>query len=284
MTAALKMQSSDMLDAALRYASRGLPVFPLWPVLQFKPGSYTCACGKTLRCESPGKHPIPHLTPNGLKQATTCEKIIRDWWSVQPDANIAIATGRVVVVDVDPRHGGDAALAQLETKHGNFPQTWRVGTGGGGLHIYLSAPADIMIKNSAGQLGAGIDVRGHGGYVVAPPSRHISGKQYEWAAGNALAPMPKWLVSASQQPRLKEPVAAQEWHQLVCNGVAEGKRNDAAARLAGHLLRRYVDPRVALELIQAWNMTRCAPPLAPSEIATIVNSIARLELERRQAS
>ena len=221
----------------------------------------------------------------GLKQATTDESTIKDWWTVQPDANIAIATGAVIVIDIDPRHGGDASLAQLvEAKHGELPPTWRVHTGGGGLHIYFAAPSDIMIKNTAGQLGAGIDVRGHGGYVVAPPSKHVSGNNYEWAAGKDIAPMPEWLVAALQQPRLKAAVAAQDWHQLVCSGVSEGKRNDAAARLAGHLLRRYVDPRVALELVLAWNVTRCAPPLAPSEITTIVNSIAKRELTRRQAS
>jgi hypothetical protein len=270
-------------DAALRYAQRGLPVFPLWPALKFERG-FTCGCGKGTRCDSPGKHPLSALVPNGLKSATRDQKVITDWWTAWPAANVAIATGAVVVMDIDPRHGGDASLAQLEARNGKVAPSWRVRTGGGGLHVYFRAPSGITIKNSAGLLGAGIDVRGHGGYVVAPPSKHISGKSYEWAEGKDLAPMPQWLITALEQPRLKQPVAAQEWHQLVRNGVTEGKRNDAAARLAGHLLRRYVYPRVALELVLAWNVTRCAPPLAPSEITTIVNSIARRELERRQAS
>jgi hypothetical protein len=276
------MMSADSLsEAALRYSRHGLPVFPLWPVLPFKYG-FTCACGKTIRCDSPGKHPS-NLARHGLKDATTDEKIIKEWWTCQPTANIAIATGAVVVVDIDPRHGGNAALAKLEAKHGNFPPTWRVRTGGGGLHLYFSAPPDSTIKNSAGQLGTGIDVRGHGGYVVAPPSTHISGKSYEWAAGKDLAPVPKWLVTALQRPRTKVSAPSAEWRDLVRNGVTEGKRNDAAARLAGHLLRRYVDPHVTLELLMAWNVARCSPPLAPPEITTIVNSIAKLELERRQA-
>jgi hypothetical protein len=277
------MSTNSLLDAALRYARRGLPVFPLWPVLLFKYG-FTCGCGRGTRCESPGKHPLGTLVPNGLKSATTDDKVITDWWTAWPNANIGIATGAAIVIDIDPRHGGDATLAELEAKHGNFPASWRVRTGGGGLHIYLSAPSDIMIKNSAGQLGDGIDVRGYGGYVVAPPSKHVSGGEYEWAAGKDLAPTPAWLVNALQQPRLKAVTAPQDWRELVRNGVTEGKRNDGAARLAGHLLRRYVDPRVALELVLAWNIARCQPPLPPSEITTIVNSIARLELERRQAS
>jgi hypothetical protein len=271
-----------MLDAALRYASHGLPVFPLWPALPFSHG-FTCGCGKGTRCESPGKHPLSALVANGLKSATTEATTVKDWWTNWPAANIGIATGKVVVVDVDPRHGGDASLAQLEQKHGKLPASWRVKTGGGGVHIYLDAPSSIVIKNSAGLLGPGLDVRGDGGYVVAPPSGHISGEQYAWSTGKNLAPMPAWLVTALQQPRQKAPLASQEWRQLVREGVTEGKRNDAAARLAGHLLRRYVDPHVALDLLMAWNVTRCTPPLAAVEITTIVNSIARCELKRRQA-
>jgi Bifunctional DNA primase/polymerase, N-terminal/Primase C terminal 1 (PriCT-1) len=274
--------TTNMLDAALRYAKVGLPVFPLWPALPLTNG-FTCGCGKASRCDSPAKHPLSPLVPNGLKSATTDIKAITDWWTTWPEANVAIATGKVVVVDIDPRHGGDAALAQIEAKHGALPPTWRVKTGGGGLHIYFAAYDNIMVKNSAGLLGAGLDVRGHGGYVVAPPSRHISGGLYEWAAGKNLAPMPDWLIAALQEPRTKVAARSDDWRQLVRDGVTEGKRNDAAARLAGHLLRRYVDPHVALELLMAWNITRCAPPLAPPEIITIVNSIAKRELARRQA-
>jgi hypothetical protein len=272
--------SGVLLDVALRYGRHGLPVFPLWPVLPFKPGGMVCGCG-TLRCTSPGKHPMPRLAPRGFKDASTDAKVIKEWWTSRSDANVAIATGSVVVIDVDPRHSGDRSLVELERTNGQLPPTWRVKTGGGGLHIYFKSQPNVEIKNSAGQLGAGLDVRGHGGYVVAPPSTHISGGKYEWADGKDLAPMPAWLVRALQQPRTKVSVSA-DWRELVRNGVTEGKRNDAAARLAGHLLRHYVDPHVTLELLMAWNITRCAPPLAAPEITTIVNSIAKRELVRRQ--
>src|SRR5262245_21524929 len=107
---------TDMLKAALSYAAHELPVFPLWPVLPFDRG-HTCGCGKGSRCDSPGKHPLATLVPNGLKSATTDTTVITDWWTTWPDANIGIATGRMVVVDIDPRHGGDAAIAELEIKH-----------------------------------------------------------------------------------------------------------------------------------------------------------------------
>lgn len=273
---------TTLLATALRYAARGLPVFPLWPVLPLKE-RFICGCSKTIRCESPGKHPVSAVAPHGLKDATTDENIIRHFWASKPDANIAIATGSVVVLDIDPRHGGDRSLADLERAHGQLPPTWRVRTGGGGMHIYFTAPTGASVCNSAGKLGDGIDVRGRGGYVVAPPSRHISGRHYEWAAGKDVAPIPSWVVAAAQEPKQATTLAT-DWRNLVRNGVAEGKRNDAAARLAGHLLRRYVDPHVTLELVMAWNVSRCTPPLPPLEITTIVNSIAKRELTRREAS
>ena len=149
------------------------------------------------------------------------------------------------MIDVDPRHDGDASLAQLEADHGEIPPSWRVSTGGGGLHIYLKAPMGIAIRNSAGLLGAGIDVRGCGGYVVAPPSKHISGGQYSWQSHQNLAPMPDWLIAALAAPRIKPVLTSDRlgtWRELVRNGVAEGRRNDAVAKLSGLLLRGGLDP------------------------------------------
>jgi hypothetical protein len=192
----------------------------------------------------------------------------------------------VVVIDIDPHHGGDRALAELEAKHGKLPPTWRVNTGGGGQHIFFHALAGIVIKNSAGELGNGIDVRGRGGYVVAPPSNHVSGGVYEWDQdAGEIAPIPDWLAEMLVKPAAAAKIAAsaEVWRGLVRNGVAEGQRNDAAARLAGYLLRHFIDSLVVLELIQSWNLTRCMPPLEPDEVTAIVDSIAGRELKRRQA-
>jgi len=273
------------IDFALRYASQGLPVVPIWPALKFERG-FTCGCGKGTQCRQPAKHPLGALVRNGCKDATTDEKKIREWWMVWPDANIGIATGDVVVIDIDPRHGGDQALAELEAKHGKLPPTWRVNTGGGGQHIFFHAPAGVVIKNSAGELGNGIDVRGRGGYVVAPPSNHVSGGVYEWDQdAGEIAPIPKWLVEMLVKPAAAAKIAtpAEGWRELVRNGVSEGQRNAVAARLTGYLLRKFIDPLVVLELVQSWNLTRFTPPLSPDEITQIVNSVAGRELKRRQA-
>jgi len=211
--------------------------------------------------------------------------MVEHWWRSRPDANIGLATGRLVVLDIDPRHGGDYTLAELEQRHGKLPPTWRAGTGGGGAHLYFAAPATPVIRNRAGQIGPGIDVRGAGGYVITPPSRHQTGRQYLWQQDPDHAPLsalPAWLAALIEQRSAKR-TASTTWRSLVCDSVTEGQRNNTVAKLAGHLLRRYVDPHVVLELVHAWNQARCTPPLDSNEVTRTVDSIARRELKRRES-
>jgi hypothetical protein len=274
---------TGLLAAALDFARRGLPVFPAWPLLPHG-DRLVCACGKTLRCENPGKHPMGPLVRHGVTDASTESLMVEHWWRSRPDANIGLATGRLVVLDIDPRHGGDHTLAELEQQHGKLPHTWRVRTGGGGAHVYFAAPATETIRNSTGQIGQGIDVRGAGGYVIAPPSRHETGRQYLWQQDPDHAPLsalPAWLSALIEQRSVKRTPSI-IWRSLVCDSVTEGQRNDTVAKLAGHLLRRYVDPHVVLELVQAWNQARCTPPLDSNEVTRTVDSIARRELKRRE--
>jgi hypothetical protein len=153
--------------------------------------------------------------------------------------------------------------------------------------LYFEMP-DTSVRNSAGKIGPGLDVRGDGGYVLAPPSIHPSGKPYAWSVDSAasLAQAPLWLLTKvnggngnGNGHAAATPPAV--WRDLVRDGVAEGSRNDTIARLAGYLLRYRVDPIVALEMLDARNATHCRPPLEPEEVATIVDSIAARELKRR---
>src|SRR5215217_5887103 len=127
-----------MARNALHLAGLGLPVFPLRHVIRSNDGdAYICSCGSAT-CRNAGKHPHGALAPNGCKDASTDDRKIRWWWDGAPCANVGIATGEIVVIDVDPRHGGEEAFRELEPK---LPPTWRVQTGGGGLHLYFKRNA-----------------------------------------------------------------------------------------------------------------------------------------------
>lgn len=254
-----------LAETAAWYGRRGLHVHPL------RPG------GKLPRLE------------RWQERATTEPRVIADWWSRWPDAGVGIATGAasgVVVVDVDPRHEGDESLRDLEREHGETPATWRCLTAGGGLHIYFRHPGG-RIANRVG-LWPGIDLRGDGGYVVAPPTELGTGRAYSWEIGAgphevALADAPGWLLArirAEQSDGEARP--ADEWAALVRGPIAAGARNDSMARLAGYLLRRRPAPRVVLELLRTVNESRCRPPLPDEEITRTVDSIARREAERRR--
>jgi hypothetical protein len=158
--------SRELLRGALIYAGRGIPVFP---------------------CEPHGKRP---LTVDGFLEATTDEARIHQWWARWPNANVAIPTGErsgLLVFDVDSGEGTDS-VALLELSRGQSPKTARAATGGGGIHLYFRypSPEELMsaglytreVRNSQGLLGDGLDVRGEGGYVVAPPSS--TQRAYRW--------------------------------------------------------------------------------------------------------
>lgn len=140
------------------------------------------------------------------------------------------------------------------------------------------------VRNSAGKIAPGVDVRGDGGYVLVPPSVHPSGRRYAWSVDSAgeFASAPDWLisqVSRSGSEKLNAPQT--EWRSLATEGVDEGQRDNAVTRLCGYLLRRHVDPIVALEMLQLWNASHCRPPLPDDDIERIVGSIAGREIKRR---
>lgn len=275
-------------ELALRYARKGIAVLPLhWPVRDA--AGLRCSCGKA-DCGSPAKHPFAKLAAHGLRDASKDQNVVGPWFE-NHELNVGIATGAVsgiVALDIDPRHGGDETLAALEREHGPLAKTWRFLTGGGGEHILFQHPGNT-VPNSAGKIGPGIDLRGDGGYIVAPPSRHMSGRPYAISVDHhpddvPLAPLPGWLLATIRRPG-EWNVAAKppaEWRGAVGSIVVEGERNRTVASLAGHLLRNRIDPWVTIELLQAWNRTRCEPPLADDEIMKTVRSIARREVERRE--
>lgn len=142
-----------MLDHALAYAAKGYEVFPCLP----------------------SKAPA---TSNGFHDATSDEAQIKTWWTSNPDALIgcAIPAGEVVI-DVDPRNGGDKTLERHVADGYPFPPTLVARTGSGGWHRWYQVPSDVELRAHAGE---GIDVKRHGkGYVIMPPSVSDAGP-YRW--------------------------------------------------------------------------------------------------------
>jgi hypothetical protein len=251
-----------VLRSALTLARKGLHVFP---------------------CQPRDKRPA---TANGVKAATTDLDMIRQWWQQLPTANIGVATGApsgIFVVDVDGVDA-EAEIRKLETQHSALPASVETITARG-RHIYFRMPA-TDIRNSTGKVAANVDIRGTGGFVIAPPSIHPSGRRYEWSvdSANTIAEAPTWLLVkiAPSDGSGNGPTPPSEWRTLV-QGIGEGARDCSLTKLTGYLLRRHVDPFVALELIRSFNATRCAPPLPDKDIERIVSSVAGLELKRRQA-
>jgi hypothetical protein len=231
--------------------------------------------------ESRGKRPLVRWQVYQHRRPAPTE--INDWFRHWPDANIAVVTGvvsGVVVLDIDPRHGGDSSFQELERQHGPVTETVETRTGGGGRHLYFTHPGEIL-HNRVG-IATGIDLRADGGYIVAPPSVHGSGEPYRWERSPdvcGLASLPGWLSESSQvQSRRGHPLT--HWRRLLWEGVGEGERNNTIASLAGHLLWHGVDPEVATELLLTWNATRCRPPLEPEEVVRTVASITRLHQQR----
>jgi len=259
-----------ILDAALVYARRGWPVFPL-----HAPRGAGCSCGKP-SCTDIGKHPRITGWPDA---AATDEAQIRDWWERRwPEANVGIPTGPrsgILVVD----HDADADAGTLETwqmEHGLLLPGPVCLTGGGGTQFYLSWPTGAEIRNSVKAIAPDIDIRGIGGFAVAPPSLHRSGRRYAWHDDLAvLPPAPAWLLA-------KIAAAARGGRTVTTGGsgddgapIPEGRRNDALAAIAGRMRWAGLTPEEILPLLQQRNAKRCQPPLDEDEVAAIARGMVR---------
>lgn len=256
------------LGAALRYAERGIRVLPL-----HTPQGNGCSCGKP-DCPSPGKHP---RTPNGVKDATTDPDAIRHWWTKWPDANIGLATGAesdIVVVDAD----GDAGLESLQTLRllYDLNRVPEVLTGSGGRHLYFRHPGGTF-KNRVKFSSAypGLDTRGDGGYVVAPPSLHASGVRYSWLEGEGSKPppFPRGFTEIFEEPAEESHNGSSDLDLLLKpSSVPKGTRNDFLTREAGRLVRAGYRGGRLLGVLTAMNEYACVPPLPPREVEAIVQS------------
>jgi hypothetical protein len=255
-----------VLGAALFYAEIGWRVFPVHSI-----NAGICSCSRGEECENPGKHP---RTPHGLKDATVDPELIRKWWSMWPDANVAIATGiesGIFVVDVDPKNDGEIGF-DLLVGDKEWKQTPLVLTGGGGKHYYFKYPeGEKEIRNRTG-LRQGVDIRGEGGYVLAPPSDHIAGASYTWEASSSPRSLAPPIASGWLLKELLSPSAysgstnsGRVVPEDVLSGVEEGTRDVTLFRYACSLRDKGMGKTEAIELIKI-AASRCDPPY-PEEVA-----------------
>ncbi len=265
----------DVRHMARVYAARGWRVLPLYGI----DAEGHCACKWGNGCDRPGKHPrIVRWTD----AATTDLATINGWFGSGSVSNLGVATGRAsgfFALDIDPRNGGDEAIAELEREHGSLPQTIEHRTGGGGLHLLFAYPIDRVIGCSVGRVGAGIDVRGDGGQIVAPPSRNAEGVYTIAGETDELAIAPWWLLDriARRSGALRPGGEGHKKRRRTTYParISEGTRNTMLTSIGGRMRLVTAPPEAIKAALHAVNEQRCDPPLPPDEVASIVSSTVK---------
>ncbi len=210
------------------------------------------------------------------------EEEIRRWWQQYPNANIGVVAGKVsgiVVIDLDLDKDDNENGAKI---YEQAPTDLIVKTGRGGYHLYYRYPEDVdHIPNRVGLL-PGVDVRADGGYVVAPPSAHSSGRLYKWVRRGEPGKLPSYLVGllTSHTPvERDDKESSSKWLSDLLAGVREGQRNDACAKLCGYLFGKGIPKDVVLTIVRQWN-EKNHPPLPDHEVVATVKSVYKTAYHR----
>jgi len=309
-------------DTALSYLNKGLSVIPLWSpqILNTSPPIHYVENLKKKLVEN-SQIPAPQLDDEIIEKAMIyqckiplivwkeyqsrlpTEAEVREWFTQWPDANMAIVTGQIsgiVVFDLDSENAVEYAK-----KQGGFPNTAKVKTGKG-IHYYIQYP-EFKVGNST-NVGLGMDIRGDGGYVVAPPSVHGSGRKYEWGKGQSiieidLAACNPWMIDSlhheagkskhtnakKKVPKIAEvidtvrkPEKDNKYTDILKNGAVEGNRNDTASRLIGHWFAKGIAEDEIWATVEMWNTIKNRPPLNEAELRKTFESVKKLDAENRE--
>lgn len=246
-------EAKNMKEWALHYAEMGLAVFPL-------------VC----------RDKVPAVV-GGCKVATTERTTIERWWDKNPQYNIGIATGNkssglvVIDLDVDKNKGIDGydVLRDWQNKHGKLPETWQSITGRGGYHYFYK---DAIVHSNRVGLYEGVDIRGEGGYIVAPPSVHPNGNIYEWEQGPEeyeIAQVDN-IVNDFLKGEKQRRDSEHKTNFKVPELIPEGKRVDTIVRLIASLRTKGLDDDAIKAAVRVENEKRCNPPLKEKELEKAV--------------
>ena len=220
------------------------------------------------------------LRKGGYKDATLDEAVVRTWFMLNPNANIALATGdRFLAVDVDKKSGGYESLALIKERFGAdiFEGAHRVRTGGGGEHIYCRPVPNTVSTSLPGF--PGIDIKSFGGGVVAPPSRHPSGSLYVPLDDDisALCALPDAFIAILPKKGDRSAVL-----EAVENGdpIRDGQRYEYMRAAAGSLRHNGLEPEEILEVLRLRNQARCVPPSPDTELVRLAKDAGGWPIDR----
>lgn len=240
---------NELLSSALFYLKSGFSVIPV------------------------GKNKRPPILWKEFQTRPPSEDEVSAWFEAYHVAGIAIVTGfisGVVVVDIEK----DGIIDDL-------PKTVMSQTGGGGWHLYYKYDPKHPVGNYQ-RIRDLTDIRGDGGYVIAPPSLHQSGEYYTWLTPmdrDGLAEFPYWLLDTPPAASTQSALCS----ETIATSVPQGSRNGTAAKKAGQILQKL--DREAWESVgwpdfQGWNSKVCQPPLDNSELRSVWDSIANRESKK----
>lgn len=241
---------SECLDAAIGYVAKY--DWAVFPVKNKKP-----------------------MTPHGCKDAKKNIGAVRAWWRKWPDASVGVATGSVsgiivIDLDIDEEKGVDGyqSLKAWERVHGELPETVSSITGRGGMHLYYAYDGDDIRNRTA--ILEGVDVRGEGGYVVAPPSYHPNGTQYQWEYP------PEEYDFAPVDDKVREFLSIaghdEKTHFSLPDRIQHGQRNETLYKFACSLQAQGLPDNAIRTAIEETNRNLCDEPLDDDEITQILES------------
>lgn len=308
-------------EIALSYLERGLSVIPLYSpemVNRNPPGKFIESLQKQIAENEKKGGPLtkedifrklliyqcklPIVSWKEYQTRLPTKEEVNHWFTMNPDANIAIVTGKVsnlVVFDLDSDHAVEYADSE-----GGFPDTVKVKTGKG-YHIYMKHPG-FEVRNKVNKK-LDIDIRADGGYVAAPPSIHGSGHKYDWEEGVSIseidpADCTPWMidyltaVAKDNTPATPEKKGAfknkskeyvkkadkkDEYVDILKNGCSEGNRNHTATKLIGYLLKTNMPVAELWEMLKMWNQKN-TPPMDEAELRKTFNSVKDLESKSQE--